>query len=98
MYGSYPRCRFGGGRRAGMAAWGMAWLSKRWLLVAVAATVLLFLLFIVYDLAGIDTNIDTGSGTGSLIVIVVFLVAAVAWCGVILHALVAVVRNHRPRG
>lgn len=75
----------------------MAWLSKRWLLVAVAATVLLFLLNIAYDLADIDTSIDTGSETHKVILIVVLLVAAVAWCGVVLHVLKVVVRNHRPR-
>ena len=63
------------------------WLSRRWLLGAVAATLCLVVLSAAFSMAGVDLNMDTGDNVAKGILYVVFVVAGVGWCGVALHAL-----------
>lgn len=75
------------------------WLSRRWLLGAVAATTCLVVLSTAFSMAGVDLNIDTGNNVAKGLLDVVFVAACVSWCGVALHALrvatARVVRRHR---
>jgi hypothetical protein len=72
------------------------WLSRRWLLGAVASTFCLVLLDAAFSMAGVDLNIDTGDNVAKGTLYAVFIVACVCWCGVALHALrVATTRVHR---
>ena len=75
----------------------MDWLSKRWLLSAAAATLLLVVLGIAFELAGLDTNIDTGNNLAKGIFLAVLVISVAAWCGVVLHALRVMARHSRSR-
>lgn len=65
----------------------MRWLSSRWLAGAVAATTFYLVVSISVESAGIDTNIDTGDNLAKGILLAAFVLACVAWCAVVLHAL-----------
>ena len=75
----------------------MDWLSQRWLLTAAAATLLLFVLGISFELADVDTNIDTGNNLAKGILLAALVISVAAWCGVVLHALRVMARRGRPR-
>ena len=42
---------------------------------------------IAVEWAGIDTNVDTGINLAKGILLAAFVLASVAWCAVVLHAL-----------
>lgn len=65
---------------------GVHWLSRRWLIAAVSATGVFLLVSTVVAMAGMDTNIDTGNNMAKGIVLLAFVIAAVTWTGVLLHA------------
>lgn len=51
------------------------------------ATTFYLVVSLAVEWAGIDTNIDTGDNLANGILLVAFVLACVAWCGVVLHAL-----------